>query len=370
MKNILTLLLSGALLLLSGCDIASNTTNRSDDISDITDETVDVSGLDTVPINSIIYEHLPDFDSSGFPNAESTGIWGCGLSVDDLQYSGPLRIKNGQVGTTVNYKFIPLPDDDPRITSGRIRYSENGIIIERLNIEGGIYMDGGGASGTVIRQCRISGGIYGIRCDSENEEVLIEYCTIFNEVVTYLDNGIVKTVRNEAAERKAVLAHNCTIRHCDISGYTDAVFLANNVIVDSNYIHDLYHYDPVWEDPDSTLDSTHSDGIQGGGENYTITNNTVEAINKNACIMMADQFDLEDVHIEGNYFIGGMYCVVVRGVLRTGPNGESGRDMENCLVKDNILYNDDTRHLFDTTYNDDNVEFINNIFYTGEPVGD
>ena len=115
-----------------------------------------------------------------------------------------------------------------------------------MYIIGGVKIE---ADNVIIRRNKIEGGLYGVHCFS-GENILIE------------DNTIV-----HGGGRKGIRANNAVIRRNDISDYVDGIWCDSNVVIEDNYIHDLYGFDSP---------TSHSDGIQSsGGANYVIRHNTI-----------------------------------------------------------------------------------------------
>lgn len=302
-----------------------------------------------IPTYDINDHYEPVFDPADFPNADNTGIKGAGLTLDDLYDTGSLHVYYNKVitgGQTIS-------GDDPMVTSGRITITESEIIIERLNIDDGVYINDG-VERVIIRQCRITRGTYGVTCKQNSKDVLIEYCTF--------TNAVVDKEKNEDAMRKAILAKNCVISRCDISNYADGIYLTNNVTVKDCYIHDAYHYDPVWDDETSTEDSTHSDGIQtSGGGNYFIRHNTIDGTDKNSAIMFTNHYnDIGAIFIDNNYLIGGNYTLYIVDSLK------EPYIISDVLIRNNVFQQSDHRRAIG--FNQGDITFIGNIFDSGEKI--
>lgn len=287
------------------------------------------------------------FDLNSFPTADNTGIKGVGLSESDLLNSHSIHVYADRVVSNGE----KVTSEHNLVKEGRITISDNGVTIERLNIDDGVYIYEN-VENTSIRKCKIMKGSYAVKCDNNSSNTLIEDCTITNDLV--------QGEYNEHGLRKGILAANCTIRRCDIGKYADGIYMANNVTIEDCYIHDLYFYNPAWDGKPG--DMTHSDGVQSaGGVNYTIKHNRIEATGKNSAIILSNLHgNCHNVLIENNWMTGGNYTVYI--TKRADANGDY--TLKNITMKDNILYHEDERHVI--ADNTDIVNYTGNRMESGE----
>lgn len=285
-----------------------------------------------------------DFDLTRFPDSESTGIAGAGIGEEELVLTGSIHIYSDRVLMGGGDVPVRINSSHELFTSGRIQQTANGgFLIQKLLIDDGIYIYAG-AKNTIIQYCRIRRGSYGIKCSSESINTLIRYCTLYNDLEYRTIDGKECSYRNPNAEGKAILASNCRIESCDISGYTDGIYLTNNVEIVDCYIHDFYFYDPRWDNPGTSEDMTHSDGIQNsGGGNYLIYHNRIEAVGFNSALIIQNIYgNTHHVMIENNQLRGGNYTVYIQD----RPDAKEDYTVSDIVVRNNILYHEDVRHLF------------------------
>lgn len=243
-----------------------------------------------------------------FPNENNTGLKGVNLTKSELTPSRSLHIYNDGRIITNGANLDPESEVGKKI---HIDLIKSEIIIENLNVYDGIYIyNNCNIKNIIIRKCYIYDGSYGISCkNNDGTFITIEDCTIETP---------------GGSRRKAILANNCIIRRCNISNYIDGIYFVNNVIVESNYIHDLY-----------TFPGSHDDGVQGCGKNVIIVNNNINAINHNACIMTSTQTgSLHNMWVEHNYLAGGAY--IIYAVDKENKNDPS-YTLKNITIKNNIL---------------------------------
>lgn len=316
--------------------------------------TADVTAGPTVAPTA--YPTMPStLDFSGYPDADNTGIIGAGLTEADLTRSGSMHISKDRVRMSYNSKLetiikynstlgkwsveTSVPELVAMVTNNNIQGLAGGKVrIERLFVEDGVYIYEG-ADGVTVSKCKMIRGSYGVKCIAGATNIIIEWCTFTNELEPHpaYPGGY---RYNADAMRKAILANNCIIRYCSINKYADGIYLLNNVVAEYNYIYDLYHYDPVWDNPASTEDSTHSDGLQtSGGGNYVIRYNTVYTLKKNASVMGSNSKALAfNVEMSNNVFMGGNYTFYF---IVKANNG-----MQNINIVNNYFYHWDSRHVY------------------------
>lgn len=258
--------------------------------------------LDTIDVSEIL--NYPIEYSTIWPNENNTGIKGAGIEIDSLQFSNSLHIrKDNRIISNGN-------DLDKNSEVGqKIKINNDEIIIESLNVYDGIniYEDCNTES-IIIRKCYITEGLYGITIrNTEITKVLIEDCTILSI---------------DGSQRKGILARDCIIRRCNISNYQDGVYISENVVLDGNYIHNLY-----------TFEGAHSDATQCSGPGTVLMiNNYFDAIGHNACLMSSNQeSDLTLLHLEHNYIAGGNYSIYIV------EKADGAYTLRNHLIKNNVF---------------------------------
>ena len=251
---------------------------------------------------------------AGFPNANTTGPVGAGLSYGDLTASGGMTIKTANA------------------------------VIEKLDISGLVTVD---ANNVTIRNCRIiSGNIYGVRIEDGVTGLTIEYCEISG------------TTHNSAG----VNGNYDTLRYCNIYSFQDGLKIASNSVMEHCYIHDLYHEPGM-----------HNDGMQnsGNGTNIIIRHNTVQALYQSqtaAIKITTNTGPIDNILIEGNFLSGGSYTVYVtdKGNGHGPPTNITFN--ENVWEWDSWARKPDGVTVRPTAYitYDGNPTFTCNRFHTGE----
>lgn len=362
---------------------------------------VDKSWDDELRQDNIVYNWFPSIEDIPnkinfpsidiFPNETSTGAKG-ELKI----FPFPIYVDRGELfrSWVPTYDRLDLEENERDyhlILDNNIQFikDENDntieIIIQDLFIKGGISILNDKVKIRVIN-CKIStedGVRFGFGCppygtsEKNPSYYIVENCTFLNEIERYKVDNDIRTYYTEAAMHKAIFADSCTVRNCDISGYYDGVYFADNVIIENNYIHDLYYYDPNWEieywdiaDPEYMIwpkkyngkrDTTHSDGIQGGGENILIYGNYVNSIIGNACVMTSlEKGSCYNIFIKNNYFLGGNYSVYLRG-----DNYSSEYAFYNTKLIDNLFYHENPRRFLDNSYTENqDIEIKGNFEYS------
>lgn len=201
-------------------------------------------------------------DGTGYPNATTTGV---------------------PAGT----KLIP---------SGSVTITQDGTVIENLEVTGTITID---ANDVVIRRTRVIGtGLYGI-----NHRVGASSLIEDVEIV-----GV-------SGQRSSGISPygSWTARRVNVHGFQDGIKVNSNQTVERSYIHDLLK-----------VTGSHNDGIQSvGGTNVRIIGNRIDGPfqqSTSALILQADVLPLSDYVIEGNLLSGGTYTVYVRSKTVDDPN--------------------------------------------------
>lgn len=167
---------------------------------------------------------------------------------------------------------------------GSFTSSSNKQIIEGLNVNGTITIS---HAGVVIRKCRMKNMfINSLNCT-------VEGCDV---VGGSWNSGI------------NILANDCIVRGCNISGVENGFWLElNGCLIVDNYIHDL---------ADSAKDP-HFDGLQIPASASPVSNNVIRHNNfdlqsrtTSSCITMKDA---SNINIDSNRLNGGTYCIYFEG---------------------------------------------------------
>ena len=187
---------------------------------------------------------------AGFPNDNTTGIKGAGLTEANLTSSGSITV------------------------------TTNGAVVELKNVSGSIKIS---ASNVTVRKCKVTGGIYGIDCTGQYPGALIEDCTILN------------------SSSKGVCGGNMTVKRCNIYGSVDGIYHYGNVTIEDCWIHDLYD-----------TGTSHNDGIQcQGGSHLVLRHNSIQPEwNMTSAILYQTNYGyVDDVDIDNNFLSGGGYTL-------------------------------------------------------------
>lgn len=179
--------------------------------------------------------------------------------------------------------------------SGSIRVTQNGQVVEKLDIAGEITVL---ANDVVVRNVRItSGDYYPIRYfDNPTTGLVVE------------DSEIASTSGNATS---GIAFANYTARRLNIHGSADGLKADSNVLIEDCWIHDL-----------SNGSGEHNDGVQStGGKGVTIRHNDISGAS-NACVQTGDEnARTEDLTIECNWLDGGGWTLNIRGAGATVPTG-------------------------------------------------
>lgn len=159
-----------------------------------------------------------------------------------------------------------VPPGTSLTNSGSITVTQNGAIIQNLNINGQIIIR---ANNVTIKNTRVtSGDYYPIDHNNGNTGLVIE------------DSEIIGTGSNVTA---SVSFDNYTLRRVNVHGGADGLKGNTNVVVEDSYIHDL-----------SVGQDTHNDGFQAtGGSGVTLRHNTFKlstTLGASACIQMGNEW--------------------------------------------------------------------------------
>jgi hypothetical protein len=222
-----------------------------------------------------------------------------GASNDGAVASACSKPKPGPTNTGV-------PAGTKLTASGPIKVTQNGAVIENLDIAGEIQVL---ANDVTIRKVRItSGDYYPIRYfDNDNTGLVVE------------DSEIVGTSTDVTS---AIAFANYTARRLNIHGGADGLKADANVVIEDCWIHDL-----------ANADGQHNDGVQStGGKGVTIRHNAISGAS-NACVQTGDEgAATEDLTVECNWLSGGGYSLNIRGTGATRP--KNTRIIDNRFARD------------------------------------
>jgi prepilin-type N-terminal cleavage/methylation domain-containing protein len=207
----------------------------------------------------------------------------------------------------------PGPDNTgptgPLTPSGSITAS-NGQVIENLDITGSVNATG--KTNVTIRNCRITGGTYGVRCDGASN-IIIENCEI------------------TGASSAGVYGSGVTLTASEIHHIgADGVKPGSNSVIQGNWFHHL-----------GLADGSHADGVQvRGDDNIKIEGNFfdmpkgVPGTHSNARLMIQSV----DTDVPMNVTFIGNWC----NGANYGINGNS--DKATCYASKNIIYRNSTQY--------------------------
>ena len=220
-----------------------------------------------------------------------------------------VTVKAAQETVTVDYS-VGSPPAYPDATTtgargtltnytGNMRPTANGLVFQNLRFtDGDLILTG---SGHTFRNCEfISNSYWPLRFDSETGvQSIIEDCTFKTGPTSQCGMG----------------GSNFAIRRCDISGPADGIKGFNNVLIEDNYVHDLYGEA-----------GSHRDGIDCEGTlNITIRHNTVlMPTSDTSCITVArytnnGQYTFNNCLVENNLLAGAGYCIYGPGTNAPTP---------------------------------------------------
>lgn len=211
---------------------------------------------------------------SGYPTPLNTGLCGVGLDGDDLKSSGSMSI------------------------------TQDGAVIDRLDINGHVKIE---ANNVTIKNSRItSSSRYGIELVDGYKNLTIQ------------DSRIRSTGDNTKAAM--LLMGATTIRRVHISGGNDSIKAYRGMLLEDSYITGIYRR------PDS-----HNDIVQvRTGSDYTLRGNTMIGPYRkgtSVLIFQAKAGNISNVTIENNYMSGGGYTVYT--------TASDGKTFSNGVVRNN-----------------------------------
>ena len=209
-----------------------------------------------------------------------------------------------------------FPDADstgptgPLAPSGSLSITDDGAVIEDLEITGNIVID---ADDVTVRNVKINattGGKYGIEVRTGNRGILIEDVEI--------DCG------NRATH--GIVHGGYTARRVEIYGCEDGFRAGGSTTIEDSWVHDLFL--PSAADP-------HYDAIQSvGGTDITIRGNRLEGPyqGQTSAIIAHAHIGgpLVNLVIEENWLSGGTYTLNVKA--RDGQP-----DVENVIIRNNVF---------------------------------
>ena len=198
------------------------------------------------------------------------------------------------------------------LTTSDFQYAKtDGMVIEGLDLTGPVYVK---ANNVTIRNCRITGGTYGVQANFGKTGLLIEDC----EITQSKSAGI---FGNDFTARR-VYIHNTG---------ADGIKPGNDWVVEYSYITDM-----------GSIEGAHADGVQMvSGSNGTLRYNTFEMPanttgfeNSQVILLKTDSGAIDDITIDNNWINGGGYSVQVRGTPTdiTITNNRFGRDYNYWVI--------------------------------------
>jgi len=197
--------------------------------------------------------------------------------------SGP-KPGPGNTGVPAGTKLTP---------SGSLKVTQNGAVVEALDINGTITVL---ADNVTIRKVRITtGDYYPIRYfDKGNVGLVVE------------DSEIVGT---SGTVTSAIAFANYTARRLNIHGSADGLKANANVLIEDCWIHDL-----------ANGAGQHNDAVQStGGKGVTIRHSVLQGAS-NAAVQTGDEDGrVEDLTITCSWLHGGGYTLNIRGNGATVP---------------------------------------------------
>lgn len=233
--------------------------------------------------------------SSSGASASATSSSGVGGGMSAC--SGP-KPDASNTGVPAGTKLTP---------SGSITVTDNGAVVENLDITGSVTVL---ANDVILRKVRItSSDYYPVRYfDSDNTGLLVE------------DSEIIGTTGDVTA---AISFANYTARRLNIHGSSDGLKADSNVLIEDCWIHDL-----------SNGPGEHNDDVQStGGKGVTIRHSVLSGAS-NAAVQTGDEGGVptEDLSIECSWLSGGGWTLNIRGSGATAPknthvvNNRFGKD--------------------------------------------
>ncbi len=209
--------------------------------------------------------------------------------------------------------------------SNGITVSQDGAVIENLEVKGGIKVD---ANNVTIKNVRVLGtaptAIFATRGKTG---LVMDRIEIIGQ---YKDGDIV-----DGYDQGVYAEDGYTLRNSRISSYPDGAKLHKNTLVENNYFfNNSRTFDTLGREK-------HVDGMQSmGGSNVTIRNNTFIADSRPggnydmaSNLMIQNEFSqISNYTIENNRFSGGAYSVALNDKVALGMPKHKG-----VLVRNNTF---------------------------------
>lgn len=234
--------------------------------------------------------------------------------------------------------------------SGPVTVTEDGAVIEGLDVDGCIRID---ADDVVVRNTRI-------RCSRQPGEDRTHAIRVRGR------NTLIEHVEIDGRGdpwTMGIVGSLVTVRHTEIHGVGDGIKAATRSRYESNYIHSLV-----------AGEGQHNDGIQmSQGRDAVIRGNRIvhRPQQTSAILIKADNGAISDVTIEGNWLEGGNYTLYVIG-KGPSPRGDGSRTdyaTTDVLVRGNH-FSRSYKHGILLSRNVDGLVWAGNVWDdTGEPIG-
>ncbi len=193
--------------------------------------------------------------------------------------------------------------------SGSVTVSEDGTVLENLDIEGCVKIR---ADDVTIRNSRIrcADNQRVIAIDGERKNIVVEDSEIDGRGSTQIAIGWA----------------GYTLRRVDVHDVLDGPRLGSDVVVEDSWIHDIVRQGKLHPD---TMQSTGGTGIVVRRNTLVVTDRVTGDL-MNSAIQLGAENDsgvLRDVLIEDNYLDGGNYTVNIR----------TDDGIEDVVVRDNVF---------------------------------
>jgi hypothetical protein len=224
-----------------------------------------------------------------------------------------------------------VPDATSLRQSGPLRLTEDGAVIERLDVRGNVVVD---ADDVTVRASRITtGATHAVRLMPGRTGLVLQDVEIAGE---------------PGCEVGVVFEHY-TAERVDVHGCADGMRAGTSTRISGSRIRGLR------QQPDS-----HNDGIQvAGGTGVVIEGNVItNDAGQTACVFIkADAGPVRGVIVRGNHLDGGSYALYVRA---------GGHGATEVVVEDNAF---GERAVYGPVSSDVDVHWVGNAWErTGLPV--
>ncbi len=175
------------------------------------------------------------------------------------------------------------------------RINEPNMVIDGIDIDGCIYV---GAHNVTIKNSRIRfSGTGPQTCNGVIDTGLIQLASGWTNLT--LDHV---TIESKSGKCVFQVGTNLTIKHSNLSGCGDAIFVGNDFTITDNYIHDF----------DDGNTGYHVDGIQSEGSTKGLIRHNTIALqyNETGTISMWNQgADTTNIVVDNNLLAGGSYTI-------------------------------------------------------------